>query len=245
MADNLLQCSNCKTLNRVPSALSSGVNCGSCGNTLISIPITKRASGVNFFLVGAVCGVFGTLYSIPRTASIQLGQIDAKPVESVSNVQSTARESTDLGLPDFPGEDVLTDEEVGFVRPETGTLIAPLGKRIAPFQVRVSSDADYYVCLISRNGNLVASYYIRAGDTLDVSVPLGTFELVYAAGKTWFGSDKVFGDGTTYSNSRQHIEFSRQGGRIKGVVVELILQQNGNFPTEEISREEFIRKIRG
>ncbi len=76
-------------------------------------------------------------------------------------------------------------------------------------------------------------------------MPLGTFELFYVAGSTWYGEDRFFGDETIYSVANRQFSFTRDEDGYNGIRVELILQSNGNLPTTSISREEFLKRTRG
>jgi len=64
------------------------------------------------------------------------------------------------------------------------------------------------------NGEL-GSYFIHSGDTLSIKVPTGSYEIKYATGQQWYGSQ--------YS----------------GYTVELIMQQNGNLRTSNIQAQQW------
>lgn len=61
-----------------------------------------------------------------------------------------------------------------------------------------SYDVATYLKLYSDNGDLVCSFYIRAGKNATVHVPAGTYTLNRAFGTMWFGPEDMFGDDGTY-----------------------------------------------
>ena len=126
------------------------------------------------------------------------------------------------------------------VMPRTGQLwgastpVAPL--KITP---RDSTHA-YYVKLVPAAGGVaVAEYFIRPGERLDALAPLGSYELRYAAGQTWYGTTHLFGPDTACSRADSQFDFRETGEGYTGYTVELFLQVNGNLRTERLSRDEF------
>ena len=68
------------------------------------------------------------------------------------------------------------------------------GERIAPLEIRASTGSHYLVKLVNRYRNTpVMTIFVRSGMTASVDVPLGTYELRYAAGNTWYGNEHLFG----------------------------------------------------
>lgn len=249
MSDNLIQCAGCNTLNRIPSIVSSNVACGNCGRALIAIPRTSSGIGGRLLLLGIILGAFGTMYLLPRgRTTLETSSRTTTPTVAQSSPTKPAVEAkmtTESELLDFAGEDVLTDEEVfGLTRPSTGHFGKAAKKSVAPLKISVSPNADYFVYLVDGDGLAVASFYIRAGQTLESKMPLGTFELFYVAGTTWYGEDRFFGDNTVYSVVTKQLSFTRDVDGYNGIKVELILQTNGNLPTKGISRKEFLKRTR-
>lgn len=187
-------------------------------------------------------GTFATLYLLPRETVSQISSeaLETTAVKSLGSSKVETKKALPPTTEDFTDVVGLTDEEVGLVRPNTGMYGVPAKKRLAPFKIRVSTNADYFARLTDRSGNDVASFFIRAGETMESKMPLGTFNLFYAAGSTWFGPKELFGEDTIYSVVGERFSFSKDGEGFNGVEVELILQSNGNLSTERISREEFL-----
>jgi peptidoglycan hydrolase-like protein with peptidoglycan-binding domain len=112
---------------------------------------------------------------------------------------------------------------------------------IAPLEIRTPSyGSHFYVKLAYPNSrNIVKTFFVRSGSTVKTEVPLGTYELKYAAGKKWYGTTCLFGRDTVYSKAEKEFTFRIQGNQVSGYTVELILQRGGNLRTSQIRPEDF------
>ncbi len=72
---------------------------------------------------------------------------------------------------------------------------------IAPLTLKArNAGQHFFVELIGLPAKKeVLSLFLRSGDQLKVNLPLGTYELKYAAGETWYGPGWLFGNATTFS----------------------------------------------
>lgn len=118
--------------------------------------------------------------------------------------------------------------------PPTGANNASFTNGVAPLNIKTSSAGGYHyfvkiVNTVSRQE--LGSYFIRSGGVLDVDVPVGSYEIRYATGKTWYGASYLFGPETSYSKADSVFNFSFDGYQYSGYTVELIMQQNGNLQT--------------
>src|SRR5262249_1623664 len=60
--------------------------------------------------------------------------------------------------------------------------------RVAPLEIQTTIGSNYFVKLESAITALpIMTFFVVGGLALDTKVPLGTFNLMYAAGKTWCG----------------------------------------------------------
>lgn len=84
-----------------------------------------------------------------------------------------------------------------------------------------------------------ASYFIRGGDTLDINLPQGSYELKYAHGDTWYGTKYLFGDDTSYAKADKTFDFECYSNMCTGYTVELIRQLNGNLSTTTLDPSQF------
>lgn len=113
-------------------------------------------------------------------------------------------------------------------------------ERVAPFEIRTDRGANYLVKLVSvYNKTPVMAIFIRAGNTVTVDVPLGTYELRYATGETWYGYDHLFGPDTVCSKADEQLEFKQIGYQVSGYTVTLYEVPHGNLHTTRISPQEF------
>ncbi|GEM_PF-2860719 len=120
--------------------------------------------------------------------------------------------------------------------PATGYSATAIPAGVAPLTVRASAGTNYYVKLEDiQTRREVASFFIRAGETLNVNVPAGRYEMKYATGPNWYGPKYLFGPQTAYSKAEAVFDFSFDGYRYSGYTVELIQQAGGNLSTGQIN----------
>ena len=97
---------------------------------------------------------------------------------------------------------------------------------IAPLTLKVrNAGQHFFVKLIDLPANKeVLSLFLRSGAQLKVNLPLGTYELKYAAGETWYGPGWLFGNATTFSRLDTELAFEHTDNEISGYSVDLYLQ---------------------
>lgn len=102
--------------------------------------------------------------------------------------------------------------------------------RASTLKVNTEGDEDYYVCIAYPSGKF--SFYVCAGDTVEMNVPTGTASVYFASGKVWYGPDYRFG-GTEYHADNIY-DFTNY-------TYELTLYPvpNGNLETEKVSDSQF------
>jgi hypothetical protein len=121
--------------------------------------------------------------------------------------------------------------------PQSGSNNANFYDGVAPLKIRTSSTGGYhyFVKIVNLlNNQPIGAYFIRSGGTIDIKIPLGTYEIRYASGAKWYGLDYLFGPDTTYSKADSTFDFSFDGYQYSGYTIELIMQQNGNLRTSGI-----------
>ena len=140
--------------------------------------------------------------------------------------------------------------------PETGErffspyhpLFSLSGERMpddrAPLRIQVPNHGEhYYIKVINRSNSAGDEYlFIRSGDTAEIKVPLGMYDIVYAVGKTWrgeFGLNAYFGKNTVFYRCKDIFHFRREKDGLRGYEIELQRQLNGNLETERIDAEDF------
>lgn len=114
------------------------------------------------------------------------------------------------------------------------------GERIAPLTINASSlTSDFYIKLRRPDTKAeVVSFYIHGNTQKTVYVPLGSFEILYASGSDWYGTD-LFGPETSYCLFDELFDFYKEDDYINGWTITLEKQYNGNLDSNQISADEF------
>lgn len=136
-------------------------------------------------------------------------------------------------------------KDVGVLKPialpKTGILLASFGQDlIAPFEVKTVGESSYFLKLIEwETKNTVLTIFLRAGEMLKVTVPVGKYEFRYASGAKWYGEKLLFGPTTNYSKANTPLEFKVEGSGVVGASITLYVVKNGNLRTSVMRPEEF------
>ncbi|HMG78501.1 MAG TPA: hypothetical protein VK591_07450 [Xanthobacteraceae bacterium] len=109
------------------------------------------------------------------------------------------------------------------------------GQDLSELTIKTAPGSNYFVKLVDASGRTARSYFIQGGFTETFPVPLGTFALKYAIGKSWCSEADLFGPDTAVSQADDTFTFTED----QSWTVELILQRHGNLRTHLISRSEF------
>lgn len=112
---------------------------------------------------------------------------------------------------------------------------------LAPFRVVAPAGAESYVVKLvdPQTGQPVITLTVRGGKSAQVSVPLGSYKLRYAASRLAQGEGGVFGPQTVYSEAEALMEFQRDGDRALGTAVELLPGGEGALRTRRINGRDF------
>jgi len=113
----------------------------------------------------------------------------------------------------------------------------------APGNLKIRTKTEnnnYYIKLIDlQNNQETLSAFIKSGSTLSVHIPFGVYEVKYAAGHNWYGSEYLFGSSTSYGKLPALIVLTEKENQIGGLNIELIPSQYGKLTTEIISEFDF------
>jgi hypothetical protein len=113
-------------------------------------------------------------------------------------------------------------------------------KRIAPFGIQASTGKHFFLKLTdTSNGKAVMAVFVRSGTTVNVDVPLGTYDIKYASGDKWYGYKYLFGPNTTYEKADRTLTFQILNNQIEGYTITLYQVANGNLSTTTLAPEEF------
>ena len=100
--------------------------------------------------------------------------------------------------------------------------------------VSSSSSKSYYVKLKNVLDEDIFSFFVPAGETVEISVPQKPCYVYFACGETWYGTDLLFGENTSYSKDSGLIDFG-----MYAVTYTLIPSVGGNFSETTISADDF------
>ena len=119
-------------------------------------------------------------------------------------------------------------------------IIEPDEEGLAPLTIETRGTEKYYVHLkpLGHEGSEM-SFYVIGGQTTEVLVPLGYYELYYATGYTWYGLDNLFGSKTSRFKCNDTFDFYEEDDYYQGWTVTLYKVSNGNMSTQEVSEEDF------
>ena len=249
MAERLILCSECGVRNRIPEGKRGQSKCGRCSK-LLAVPRNSRG--------------FVGLLKKPMTWLVVIGLLFvgylAVKKQSSSSRYIGARASDSMALPKPPPNQGYRTSSPPSYTPSSptvykppikppfdakpipvlhGILQPPSSPGLAPFRLKTRAGHNYYVKVVDLAEQLVMTMYAEGGRDLKTKVPLGTFKIRYASGKTWYGTKLRFGPKTSYAKAVEIFEFKRIGNKVTGYTVELIPQIGGNMRTIPISPEEF------
>lgn len=115
---------------------------------------------------------------------------------------------------------------------------------VAPFVVIAPNDDHYWIRVVDiYTDKEVKSFFLRAGETLETTLPLGGYRIDYAYGKQWYGVEELFGPKTIYSRTQKNLKFSNVDGGTEGHIIRLIKVIDGNLHTKPISKNQFNESV--
>ena len=109
----------------------------------------------------------------------------------------------------------------------------------APLQISVGDSYYYLVKVVTKNNKTVQSVFIHPGETVEIPVPLGSYEIKYASGKVWYGFDKAFGPEGTYQKANETFDFYADDDGVNGYSLTLYAVCNGNMSSSNIGYNKF------
>lgn len=114
------------------------------------------------------------------------------------------------------------------------------GGNLAPLNISTPSGTNYYIKFIDKDsGKTAVTVFVHGGQTANIKVPLGLYEMKYAQGSTWYGETHLFGHQTLCSKAEKTLTFSIDGSTIKGHTIKLYKVRDGNLPTTPIDTDDF------
>lgn len=221
------QCANCGATNRIAGySISKQVFCGRCHEPLPEPDAINWArfakKHVYWIVLAVIIGGAVVIDKIQTTRDSGYRQSYSPQVPS----RLTAEAS-----PGYPPVSIMQGVQNVFTQAE----------QIAPLSIRTSAgEESYFVKVVDAySQNSIITLFVHGGQTLKVNIPLGTYRIKYATGKTWYGEQHMFGPNTRYSEADKTFTFSVNGDQISGYTIELIKQVNGNLRTKSLSAGQF------
>lgn len=190
-----------------------------------------KAIAISAILIGvlAISIIAGVWYASENgTLSLPVISPTAKDTSAATSPPVASKPVTDSQLPRFAYKN--------------GQIIKSpyTSNRPCPLEIVVTGDFGYYVyldCIGDESKDM--SFMVTPDSTAEVDVPLGTYEIYYACGYTWYGTTHKFGSKTVYNKCDGTFRFYEDGEYYQGYTLELYLQSNGNLDTDEIPESQF------
>jgi hypothetical protein len=217
--DRIILCEKCGQKNRIAGGINlPNATCGKCGKSL-SVSKGRTFSGFGTTII-ILCIAFVVIVS-------QLSRKDSKrpDIKTTNPVKQTQKL-------EFSASPVQID---------TGIIRKPASNNgIAPLKIKVALGNNFFIKVVDlRTENEVQVMFIKGGESINTKVPLGTYVIKYAVGKTWYGEQLRFGPKTSYLKADKNFIFDRQGNKTRGYTVELIVQPHGNLKTSPLDPSNF------
>jgi hypothetical protein len=109
-----------------------------------------------------------------------------------------------------------------------------------PLKITNSPDAHTLIKLVRvLDGIEVMSIFLRAGDTIEVAVPPGTYQIKMASGQTWYGDAVRFGPNTSYGILNKALTFMNDGTQLLGHGLSLTRVREGNLKQRPLEAKAF------
>jgi DnaJ domain len=89
------------------------------------------------------------------------------------------------------------------------------------------------------DGAEVMSIFIRAGQVIEVPIPVGIYAVKIASGQTWYGDKVRFGPATSYAKLDAIFDFKIEGNRLLGHELTLTRVKHGNLSQSPLTASSF------
>jgi hypothetical protein len=115
------------------------------------------------------------------------------------------------------------------------------GLGVAPLEVVTRDLERHFLVKVAQwdSNAIVATMFVRAGQSATTNLPLGSYRIKYATGKVWYGEEYLFGKSTLYHRADSRFDFQKKGTQAVGYTIELFLQTDGNLRTTDLDPEDW------
>jgi hypothetical protein len=163
---------------------------------------------------------------------------EERPAQSAPNRGTPGLVLAQAAAPEFHEPEVPLPAS-GAVRKDTKRA------SVAPFRVITSGSSHYLVKLFDQGSSSakspksVLSVFVRAGGTVKIEVPLGTYIIRTASGEKWYGYKHLFGPDTGFTELGDTFEFSQHGNKLTGHSITLYAVPGGNLSSKGSDAKSF------
>lgn len=248
-----------KNPNRLKSTGSGSI--GTYGNNGTQKKKTSSENSgclVSFIVLAVVALIFYSVYS-QSSSSAKTRTPTSTPAPAVSSVSPSVPARIEYKPDSASPSPSLSNKPQYAVRAVANgqVLKKPDYEGVCPLEIRAGKDCNYYIYLEYKNApgwstvlrhNLKGAtppyesdmaFYVKAGTTVEVDVPVGVYKLYYATGDTFYGESALFGDETQYYSSDDDFDFYADSNYFQGHTLTLYSITNGNLETEKINKSDF------
>lgn len=110
----------------------------------------------------------------------------------------------------------------------------------APFEIKSSAGTNHILKLVDfTTGRDAIAVLVRGGQTLEISVPVGSYRMKWCSGSTWYGERHRFGPDESCSTTRDLFRFSNTDTYVEGHTVTLYRVADGNMSTQKLAPSAF------
>jgi len=221
-----VRCRNCGAANRVPKySQGSWPVCAGCNSALPfgaveAARVTDRHRLVVSLLAvaAAAIGIANVVRpmvqraanTVPPTTTVIRSSQSASAVAVNTVPPSTTVMRSSQSASTMASRDALQPVPI-----KTGIIskAKPTGA-LAELKLATPSGKNYLIKLVdAKTSSQRMLIYIEGGKTFDTKISLGTYRIRVASGATWYGSQALFGPGTTLRPAAGHDEHNVRSGR--------------------------------
>jgi len=190
-----------------------------------------------FWISCIVCAVLFFGVSQVDYSTTPVGTDSPTPYESIQNTNRSVNTNYKSDK-----DEKETFDEPSQPLPPNGAVTKHIAKEsLAPFKITTKgTDTHYYLKLEDYyTEDKVMTIFVRAGETVQVNVPLGKYNLKYTSGDTWYGKEYMFGPKAYRAEAEETFNFRIEDNQYRGYTLELYKQEFGNLHEHPISRKEW------
>ncbi len=112
-------------------------------------------------------------------------------------------------------------------------------ERVARLKLNTVSGSNYFIKIaMAGSKKKLAIFYLEGGRPFETKLPLGTYEIFYATGRTWYGNKAKFGPQMNVAKFDSPMTFRSEGNYVVGMEIQFEKVMNGNLHSTGASPED-------